>query len=89
MFVVFYTVNLYICVLMTYSTSCCLYDTLWIHGICVCVYPPLCVCVSTTIQVDQVPGFVFIFITQFLFYIDIYITGVYVLIPGQCCMLLN
>ena len=28
MFVVFYTVNWYICVFMTCSTSCCLYDTL-------------------------------------------------------------
>jgi len=28
MFVVFYTVNLYICVFMTSSTSCCLFDTL-------------------------------------------------------------
>ena len=28
MFVVFYTVNLYKCVFMTCSTSCCLYDTL-------------------------------------------------------------
>ena len=37
MFVVFYTVNLYICVFMTCSTSYCLYDTLWIHGIYVCM----------------------------------------------------
>jgi len=28
MFVLFYTVNLYICVFMTCSTLCCLYDTL-------------------------------------------------------------
>ena len=49
MFVVFYPANLYICVFITCSTSCCLYDTLmdpWnvcarAH-VCVCV----CVCVS-------------------------------------------
>lgn len=28
MFIVHYTVNLYICVFMTFSTSCCLHDTL-------------------------------------------------------------
>ena len=40
MFVVFYIVNLYICVFMTCSTSCCLYDTLmdpWNISVCVCV----------------------------------------------------
>ena len=44
MFVVFDIVNLYICVFMTCSTSCCLYDTLmnpWNISVCVCV----CVCV--------------------------------------------
>jgi hypothetical protein len=43
MFVVFYTVNLYICVFMTCSTSCYLYNTLmdpW--NVCMYVYesPP-------------------------------------------------
>ena len=38
MFVVFYIVNLYICVFMTYSTSCCFYDTYGPMGhVCVCV----------------------------------------------------
>ena len=37
MFVVFYTVNLYICILMTYSTSYFLYDTL-MDPWNVCVY---------------------------------------------------
>ena len=46
MFVVFYTVNLYICVFMTCSTSYCIYDTLmdpWNTRVrvymFVCVYP--------------------------------------------------
>jgi len=81
MFVVLYTVNLYIYVLMTYSTSCCLYDTLWTHGIyiyiyiyiymcvcvCVCARARARVCVSTTVPVVQVPGFALIFIIQLLF----------------------
>jgi hypothetical protein len=40
MSVVFYIVNLYICVCMTCSTSYCLYDTLmysWNKCVCVCV----------------------------------------------------
>jgi hypothetical protein len=37
MFVVFYTVNLCVCVLMTCSTFCCLYETLWIRGMYVCM----------------------------------------------------
>jgi len=41
MFVVFYAVNLYICVSMTCSTFCCLYDKLygsveWMY-VCICV----------------------------------------------------
>jgi len=39
MFVVFYTVNLHICVFMTCSTSYCLYDTLMDpRNVCVCMY---------------------------------------------------
>jgi len=41
MFVVFYTVNLYICVFMTYSTSFCINDKLmdpWNVGIYVYMY---------------------------------------------------
>jgi len=40
MFVVFYIVNLYICVFMICSTSCCLIDTLmdpWNISVCVCL----------------------------------------------------
>ena len=40
MSVIFYIVNLYICVCMTCSTSYCLYDTLmypWNKYVCVCV----------------------------------------------------
>jgi hypothetical protein len=37
MFVVFYTVNLYICVFMTYSAAFCLYDTI-MDAWNVCIY---------------------------------------------------
>jgi len=37
MFVVFYTVNFYICVFMTCSTSCCLYNT-YVSMECMYVY---------------------------------------------------
>jgi len=37
MFVIFYTVNVYICVFMICSISYCLYDT-WIHGMYVTTY---------------------------------------------------
>jgi len=46
-FVVFYTVNWYICVYMTCSTSYCLYDTIldpWNVCVCVCVCVRVCVC---------------------------------------------
>jgi len=41
MFIILYTVNLYICVFMTCSTSYCIYDTLidpWNVHMCVCTY---------------------------------------------------
>ena len=47
MFIVFYTVKVvYICVVMTWSTSCCLGDThmdLW--NVHMCTYVCMCVCV--------------------------------------------
>ena len=45
MFVVFYIVNLYICVYMTCSTSYCLYDTRmypWNKYVCVCWKKRMC-----------------------------------------------
>jgi hypothetical protein len=47
MFVVFYTVNLHICVFMACSTSCCIYDTLIDPSnvcVCVCTYVCMYVC---------------------------------------------
>jgi hypothetical protein len=49
MLIVFYTVNVYICVFMTFSTSCCLYGTimdLWN----VCIYTYICVCVRVYVR---------------------------------------
>jgi len=56
MFVVFDTVNLYICVFMTCSTFCCLYDKLtdpWSVCVCmyVCIYACMHVCVYACMYV--------------------------------------
>jgi hypothetical protein len=43
-FVLFYTVNLYICAFMTCSQSCCLYETQWNYGMYVRTYVCMCAC---------------------------------------------
>ena len=44
MFLVFYSVSFYICVLMTCSSSYCLGDTMRMHGICAYIYTCMYVC---------------------------------------------